>query len=66
MYSILKFSVSELDLDYRAATKNSYNTIQNFLKKMQEQMGVSIIGFAAYRNNEGKLRVFELVFIISV
>ena len=41
--------------------KKSGSTIDSFLKKMQQQMGVEIIGFAAYRNNEGKLCAFEYV-----
>ena len=31
------------------------------MRRMQEQMGVVMIGFAAYRNEEGKLCTFEYV-----
>jgi len=41
--------------------KKSGHTIESFLKKMQQQMGVEIIGFAAYRDSEGKLCTFEYV-----
>ena len=41
--------------------KKSGPTIESFLKKMEQQMGVSIIGFAAYRDSEGKLCTFEYV-----
>jgi hypothetical protein len=41
--------------------KKSGPTIDSFLKKMQQQMGVAIIGFAAYRDVEGRLCTFEYV-----
>ena len=41
--------------------KKSGPTIDKFLSKMQQQMGVAIVGFAAYRNDEGKLCTFEYV-----
>jgi len=41
--------------------KKSGPTIESFLKKMQQQMGVEIIGFAAYKDTEGKLCTFEYV-----
>ena len=48
----------------RIAMKKSGPTINSFLKKMNEQMGVSIIGFAAYRDEEGKLCTFEYVTLL--
>jgi hypothetical protein len=47
--------------NYRVAMKKSGPTIDSFLKKMQQQMGVGIVGFAAYRNAEEKLCTFEYV-----
>ena len=41
--------------------KKSGPTIESFLKKIQQQMGVAIIGVAAYRDTEGKLCTFEYV-----
>ena len=35
--------------------------VEAFLKKIQQQMGVVIVGVAAYRNTEGKLCTFEYV-----
>lgn len=46
---------------YRVAMKKSGPTIDTFLKKMQQQMGVAIVGFATYRDDEGKLCTFEYV-----
>lgn len=48
-------------LHYRVATKKSGPTVESFLKKMQQQMGVAIVGFAAYRDDTGKLCTFEYV-----
>ena len=46
--------------------KKSGPTIDSFLKKMQQQMGVAIVGFAAYRDEEGRLCTFEYVtFLLS-
>ena len=53
--------LSNTKLHSRTATKKSGQTIETFLKKMQQQMGVVMIGFAAYRNEEGKLCTFEYV-----
>ena len=53
--------VSNINCFHRIATKKSGPTINGFLKKMQEQMGVAIVGVAAYRNDEGKLCTFEYV-----
>ena len=41
--------------------KKSGPTIECFLRKMQQQMGVAIVGFAAYRDSEGRLCTFEYV-----
>jgi hypothetical protein len=46
-------------LPFRVATRKSGTTIHKFLEKIQEQMGVAIVGFAAYRNTDGKLCTFE-------
>lgn len=35
--------------------------MESFLKKMEQQMGVVMVGCAAYRNEEGKLCTFEYV-----
>jgi len=48
-----------LTLHHRVATKKIGPAIDGFLKKTQQQMGVAIFGFAAYRNTEGKLCTFE-------
>jgi hypothetical protein len=53
--------ISNAYLDYRVAMKKSGPTIDAFLRKMQQQMGVAIVGFAAYRDGEGKLCTFEYV-----
>jgi len=45
--------------------KKSGPTIDSFLKKMQQQMGVAIVGCAAYRDAEGKLCTFEYVTPLS-
>ena len=50
------------NLHYRNASKKSGTAVEAFLKKMHHQMGVAMIGFAAYRNEEGKLCTFELDF----
>jgi hypothetical protein len=57
-------SISCANLYCRAASKKSGVAVETFLKKMQQQMGVAIIGFAAYRNEEGKLCTFEYVFFL--
>ena len=41
--------------------KKSGPTIESFLNKIQQQMGVAIVGVAAYRDSEGKLCTFEYV-----
>jgi hypothetical protein len=41
--------------------KKAGPTIESFLDKIQQQMGVAIVGIAAYRDNEGKLCTFEYV-----
>jgi hypothetical protein len=51
--------VSNINFYHRVATKKSGPAINNFLKKIQQQMGVAIVGFAAYRDEEGKLCTFE-------
>lgn len=53
--------VSNTDPHNRVATKKSGPTINRFLKKIQQQMGVAVVGFAAYRNEAGKLCTFEYV-----
>ena len=64
---MLFFVISSANLCYRNAVKKSGSTIEGFLKKMQQQMGVAIVGFAAYRNEEGKLCTFEcVIFLPSV
>ena len=50
-----------LNYYYRVAVKKSGPTIESFLKKMQQQMGVAIVGFATYRDEEGRLFTFEYV-----
>jgi len=57
--------ISNAYLCYRVAMKKSGPTIDSFLKKMQQQMGVAIVGCAAYRDNEGKLCTFEYVIPLS-
>ena len=52
---------SNINYFHRLATKKSGPTIESFLKKMQEQMGVAIVGIAAYRDDTGKLCTFECV-----
>lgn len=58
--------LSGVHLDYRTATKSSGKAIDSFLKKMDSQMGVAIVGFAAYRDEAGKLKVFKFVFIVQL
>jgi hypothetical protein len=53
---------SDIELHHRVATRKSGPTISSFLKKIQQQMGVAIVGFAAYRDENGKLCTFECVF----
>ena len=43
----------------RAATRKSGSTVDNFLKKMDQQMGVAIVGFAAFRDEGERLCRFE-------
>jgi hypothetical protein len=45
----------------RDATKKSGPVINSFVKKIQQQMGVAIVGFAAFRDDTGKLCTFEYV-----
>ena len=54
-------SHSDIKFHHRIATKKSGPTINSFLKKIQQQMGVAIVGFAAYRDANGKLCTFECV-----
>ena len=58
-------AISNAYLSYRVAMKKSGPTIDSFLKKMQQQMGVAIVGCAAYRDNEGRLCTFEYVIPLS-
>jgi len=53
--------ISNIDYLHRNATKKSGPTVTSFLKKMQEQMGVAIVGVAAYRDDTGRLCTFEYV-----
>jgi hypothetical protein len=53
--------VSDINSYHRVATKKSGPVINSFLKKIQQQMGVAIVGFAAYRDDTGKLCTFEYV-----
>ena len=55
---MLSLVISCANLHYRNA-KKSGSAVEAFLRNMQHQMGVAIIGFAAYRNEEGKLCSFE-------
>jgi hypothetical protein len=48
-----------INFHHRAATKKSGPTVEKFLKKIQQDMGVAIVGFAAYRDSTGKLCTFE-------
>ena len=41
--------------------KKSGPTIMSFVRKIKQQMGVEIVGLAAYRDGEGKLCTFEYV-----
>jgi hypothetical protein len=43
----------------RAAAKKSGATVDHFLKKIDQQMGVVIVGFAAFRDEGGRLCRFE-------
>ena len=35
--------------------------MESFLNKIDQQMGVAIVGFAAYRDEDGKLNTFKFV-----
>ena len=50
-----------INLYHRVATVKTGPTITSFLKKVQQQMGVAIVGFAAYRDEDGKLCTFEYI-----
>ena len=52
------WSFFDANFFHRVATKKSGPTINTFLKKIQQQMGVAIVGFAAYRDDAGKLCTF--------
>lgn len=41
-----------VDLHHRYATKKSGATVDNFVQKMQKQMGVRLFGLAAYENED--------------
>ena len=56
-----EFDYFDINPHHRVATKKSGPTVDSFLKKIQQQMGVAIIGFAAYRDDDGKLCTFEYV-----
>ena len=55
--------IPDIKLYYRDATKRSGPVIHSFVKKIQQQMGVAIIGFAVFRDDTGKLCTFEYVTI---
>lgn len=57
----MDLAISYTDFYYRVASKKSGPTVEKFLKKIQQQMGVAIVGFAAYRDESGKLCTFEYV-----
>jgi hypothetical protein len=46
-------------MNHRTATKKAGTAVEGFLKGMQQQMGMAIVGVAAFRNEEGKLCTFE-------
>lgn len=50
-----------INLYHRVATEKTGPTITNFLKKIHQQMGVAVVGFAAYRDTNGKLCTFEYI-----
>ena len=54
--------ISCANLHHRTATRKAGLAVEAFLKNMQQQMGVAMIGFAAFRDEEGKLCTFEYVF----
>lgn len=47
------------------AARKAGPAIDRFLRKIEQQMGVVIVGFAAYRNEMGKLCTFKYVFFVS-
>jgi hypothetical protein len=53
--------IPDANFYHRVASKKSGPTINNFLKKIQQQMGVAIVGVAAYWDEEDKLCTFEYV-----
>jgi hypothetical protein len=53
--------IPDANFCHRVASKKSGPTIDSFVKKIQQQMGVGIVGFAAYRDEENKLCTFEYV-----
>jgi len=55
-----------IDFFHRVATKKSGAAVDAFLKKIQQTMGVAIVGVAVYRNEEGKLCTFEYVILLDV
>lgn len=55
--------IPKIDTHHRVATKKSGPTVDSFLKKIEQQMGVAIVGFAAYRDGTGKLCTFEYVIV---
>lgn len=55
------YYISSAYLYYRTAMKKSGPTVTSFLKEMDQQMGVAIVGFAAYRDEGGKLCTFAYV-----
>ena len=57
----LALILSSTNLQHRAASKWSGPAVEAFMRRMQELMGVVMIGFATYRNEEGKLYTFEYV-----
>jgi hypothetical protein len=64
--TLFKLLVSNINLHYRVAAKKSGPTIENFLKKIEQQMGVAIVGVAAFRDERGKLCTFEYVNILYI
>lgn len=46
------------DLHHRYATKKSGATVESFVNKIGQQMGVRLFGIAAYENEEGSMRSF--------
>ena len=50
---MISLVISCANLHYRVVDRKAGSAVEGFMKQMQQQMGVAMVGCAAYRNAEG-------------